>query len=179
MRLLAIILITPFYLFAQPTTEIPKVIYGTGCGVSGTPPKTWLKMTSAVQQKDTALFKSWLYSLNHEYEAYGATGIFFLQQLSIPLSEKLTQRAKAIREIERPLNVCSGCTYHISSNHIFLNKVTLLDEFNYYNEAGFFAKNPHKANRKYHRKQKRELKRRDKQASKTIDIGCHTYQRIN
>jgi hypothetical protein len=158
----------PYSFFGIRFDDDSDIVYGSGCSVSGAPPKQWTTMTKAVQQKDTTLLEDWLYSLHPEYEAYGATGIFFLRKLDFELNKKLIDKAEKIRKLKRPLLICAGCMYYTSKNYLTLDDATLLSEFEYYNEAGFFTKNPHRAFRKFSRKQRRKLKKQDRQASKQL-----------
>jgi len=148
----------PHKFFTKALDEPHDIVYGSSCGIVGEAPKTWRRMITAVQQKDTTLLKDWLWSLHTEYEAYGATGFFFLQRLGVQISPKVSRRAESIRRFERPLATCSGCLFGDRNSITVLNDIILQRGFEYFEADEYLKRNPGSNLAKFKKEQKRRRK---------------------
>ena len=84
-------------------------IYGSFCGISGSPPQQCKKMLDLVNQDNYSQLADWLRSMNPEISAYGYTGLQFLELKggTIQEPEKLIMQHVAVLDLK--LNTCAGC----------------------------------------------------------------------
>jgi hypothetical protein len=97
-----------------------SVIYGTACGIAGTPPPPQRLIRQLVARRDTAGLTGWLRSEVTEKQVYGVQGFYQLHQQGLQLNPAQRRLIQLIRRKQGTINACDGCL----SGHKDMREVT-------------------------------------------------------
>lgn len=89
-------------------------VYGTFCGVGGTPPDKCQEMLSLVGENNYEQLSNWLKSDNPEIATYGYIGIDFLNQKRMDILPTEAEKMEQLRKSEIQLNTCQGCYFGVT-----------------------------------------------------------------
>lgn len=95
-------------------TDFDVYIYGTFCGIAGTPPDKCQEMLNLVNEKDFNELAKWMQSLNPEIATYGYIGLQYLVRNEIDIPESWFTRMSKLNKSEVQLNTCEGCIYGVT-----------------------------------------------------------------
>ena len=101
-------------------------IYGTFCGIAGTPPKKCGEMLNLVKENNYNQLAEWVKSINPELATYGYIGLHFLKRKGIKLQPIELKRMKELEKLDIALSACEGCIHGITKKmNEVLNKYNL------------------------------------------------------
>ncbi|WP_375561043.1 hypothetical protein ACE193_00385 [Bernardetia sp. OM2101] len=95
-------------------SDLDTYIYGTFCGIGGSPPKKCQEMLELVQEKKYTKLADWLKSINPEISTYGYIGLDFLNKNGVKIKQNEVKQMNELRKSEIQLNTCQGCTIGIT-----------------------------------------------------------------
>lgn len=110
---LILLLLTQLHMTGQPTdsTKLTCGIFGTSCGITGSPEPS-IKMTvSYVNTNDKGELLKWLNSDSAQDNIHGVVGLYFMKRNSIKLTKEEEAKMKELRQSESIIIYCRGCAF--------------------------------------------------------------------
>ncbi|MBC7865007.1 MAG: hypothetical protein IAF38_18680, partial [Bacteroidia bacterium] len=86
-------------------------VYGHYCGIDGVLTEYSMKVDSAIEKKDKALFDKWIRSTSLELQCYGIEGFYILKKQGILPTEEQLKLIALIKKKKGKVSVCQGCVY--------------------------------------------------------------------
>lgn len=93
-------------------------IFGTFCGIGGTPPDKCLEMLSFVRENNYEKLAEWVNSINPEIATYGYVGLDFLKTKGTVILPIELNRMSELKNSEIQLNTCQGCMIGVTEKII-------------------------------------------------------------
>ena len=106
-------------------TDFDVYIYGTFCGIGGSPPEKCEEMLNLVNENNYNQLAQWVKSINPELATYGYVGLYFLERKRIKLLPTELKRMKELEKSDIQLNICEGCVGTTKKVSDIVNKYNL------------------------------------------------------
>lgn len=84
-------------------------IYGSYCGIAGTPPVLRKDIEVFIKNEDITAIDNWLNSPSLVHRVYAAEALIRLDNQFIPISEEQKDKIKKTKSLETIITSCSGC----------------------------------------------------------------------
>lgn len=106
-------LVTQLHMNGQrsDSTTLTCGMFGTSCGITGSPETSIKKTVSYVNTNDKGKLLKWLNSDSAQDNIHGFVGLYFMKRNGIKLTKEEEAKMKELRQSESIINYCRGCAF--------------------------------------------------------------------
>ena len=86
-------------------------VYGTTCGIAGTPPPGRISIERLIAEKDSASISGWLFSPSSVKNTYGAEAVLRMSSQGVVFDKRTISRLNDLLNSENKIAYCHGCIH--------------------------------------------------------------------